>query len=140
MITANELRVGNWVLLNGDPLQMDGSGIEYCEMRVDVAAKFSGIPLTQEVLERCGFEKKLLGDVICHVLPYVRPLSTNKTPKHDIVVIHFADATGTHEGKYAIAIREHDRNIQFGISTAQHLHELQNLYFALTKQDLQYNP
>lgn len=66
---ANELMIGDWVLINGTPMQIqaindiDGeimAGDElYCliEDRVHSEDKIETIPLTKEILEKNGFTK-----------------------------------------------------------------------------------
>ena len=57
-------------------------------------------------------------------------------PAHHIVLIDFGNADLSHSGQYAVATREIDRDIQFGITTVQYLHSLMNLYFSLTGEEL----
>ena len=110
MIQANELRVGNYV--------QDSCGrYDKCNnIRYDWDSAF-GVPLTPEILEKCGFKKRdeefnslfRLGKVQVYTQVY----SENNN-------IFFAYSFG-----YDIEETE-----------IKYLHQLQNLYFALTGEEL----
>ena len=53
MIAPNELRIGNWVKIGYVPhMVIDGKHIDlYCE-------DYQPIPLTPEILEKCGFTQR----------------------------------------------------------------------------------
>ena len=58
---ANELRIGNWVNEFMIPTQIDSrmlQKIESANERGKIIIDLSYIPLTPEVLEKCGFETK----------------------------------------------------------------------------------
>lgn len=75
----------------------------------DILNKLDGIPLTPELLKRCGFEKGI-----------------NNPDYHDL---RFFVLTKIEEG-YRL------RNCDYPGRDIKYLHQLQNLYFALTGEEL----
>lgn len=118
MIQANELRIGNWILLNGEPIPVGWSlikdirdqnkGIETSQNK---KCKYEGIPLTSEIIEKAGFEV------------YGNSLSVYQTTyeKDGIVLNNIFNLVGEDGGI--------GRPLQY-------VHQLQNLYFALTGTEL----
>jgi len=105
MIQANELRIGNWLISakTDEPFQVD------C-IPNDAPITATPIPLTEDVLLKCGFVK------------------VNST--------WFAGRLS--KFRLNIAFDVEFQNHWLGIRL-KHLHNLQNLYFALTNQELQIN-
>lgn len=111
MIPANELRIGNWVKLIGTdrvytitfPLHNDLA--EQWHTALDY---IQPIPLTPEILEKCGFE--LYDD------------ENNRWSLPSVGQYHFD------EGAFYFSTTSRD---------IKYLHELQNLIYALTKKELQ---
>lgn len=115
MIKANELRIGNLVLLcfekkTWQVLQLNSSGINGISYK-----KFSGIPVSEEILFKCGFAHRsfyVVGAGSCF-----------KWQLGDFILLK-------------------DFNEKFYLPTMpnsvvlESLHHLQNLYFALTGQEL----
>lgn len=133
MIQANELRIGNWimvagtgelhpVLVNIDNLRQLTTGPEYA----------NPIPLTPEILEKVwGKRKKIKG--VSQIRDIDDPEPEGDTEYWD-------------NGKFTI-VRWNKGD--FILSTSHgfdnrivltSLHQLQNLYFALTGQELEYKP
>lgn len=115
MIQPNELRIGNWVKDKRDNKQ-------YQFVRINPefwdATFFEPIPLTPEVLEKCG-----LKDVwIKNSWMIVEDVSDGET---------FGWAMKVRNASYT-------REIEFAYF--KYLHQLQNLYFALTGEELEYKP
>lgn len=127
MIKANELRIGNWVnvhfdnQVNAEKIQ-GVSNTEVLLYNIDGTwsfDEFSGISITPELLENCGFtntyphhERNCFGDLI------------SKYKLHGVSVFFV-------EGRkleVSYASREL-RHIEF-------VHQLQNLYYALTSTEL----
>lgn len=111
MIPKNELRIGSWVetMSTSNPyLQIKyGEHIDYC------AVYDNPILLTPEVLEKCGFQ-----------------------PFQD----GFITINGVGEYNYRMLITKQNRwqwtcNKSYCVKF-DYLHELQNLYFALTGEEL----
>jgi hypothetical protein len=145
----NELRIGNWVLKQRtkskgdtqiyhdptliDSIFIDGVNMEWNYELSDYISNniISPIPLTPEILERCGFHKDSLG--ICGILfgePYKKgSVSIIITPSSGLTNI----LTGT-----GIGILKYDSI--FLPNPTLYIHQLQNLYFALTGEELNYKP
>lgn len=133
MIQANELRIGNWVteLIKNRIVSIDG--IEpnqdfvwvnylngYGQYKVEINDIYP-IPLTPEILEKCGFEiyTENTGSPINEDIEYY---------SNQIDV--FFDIHG------CLIIKDYHYNI----NRPKYLHQLQNLYFILTGQELVFVP
>ena len=103
---ANELRVGNWVNNNEEDYQITSATIAQLE-RGDSEAK--PIPLTEEWLIKFGFDKKFSKD------------------KFTIIPNGKLDYEKGRTYFNAWTILEHQ---------PEYVHQLQNLYFALTGEEL----
>lgn len=128
MIQAKELRIGNWVNVDSDT---DGTLIEnivvgtmedgrcYLSNWLNIAMnpeRIEGIPLTPEILEKAGFTKEqtFYKDSTWH--------------KRDNIEIH--------EGGVVFFTDTYENTVQLPVNI-QYVHQLQNLYFALTGEELQ---
>lgn len=128
MIKANELRIGNWVKYTNDQSLKNGLANTWVNVTDDIikwAANpsenvYEPILLTPEVLEKCGFEKtwkmyeldfsdKLLSDRRYEFFCYEKDLPNCSYTLNSITAAN---------------------NFSF-------LHQLQNLYFALTGEELE---
>lgn len=116
MITANELRIGDYVFeleylkvksISETGVNGDANGVNY---PFDM---LSGIPITPEILEKCGFEYWTL-DHDC------------TDPK---------DAYWVHK-KLKFSINNLSWKVQKLNVSVKYLHQLQNLYFSLTGEEL----
>lgn len=122
MIPKKELRIGSWVKLDGRPYEITGSDL----YAFDDTAHHRGrrvlysdpIPLTPEILEKCGFK-----NVGAH--NWVNGLFSLKGR-----MPHFNDGYHILSGK----------DVVVGSRTLFYLHQLQNLYFALTGEEINYQP
>jgi hypothetical protein len=123
MIKANELRFGNIVFelesvivhsINEHGINRDKQGV------VIPFDMLTGIPLNAELLEKCGFETNMDD-------PENKWLRL-KTRNH----VFEADESTQFEIVY---VDVHGYKVGF----AKHLHQLQNLFFALTGQELEVN-
>lgn len=122
---ANELRIGNWVnhlehgfiKVNDLPYMIDADnskeGYLINEMWID---EHKPIPLTPEILEKCGFEKE-----------GITSMSLSGFPCYFKIDKGSLECYGIHWVGKIIQIE------------CQYLHQLQNLYFSLTNQELQIN-
>lgn len=126
MIQLADLRIGNWYIANGKIFIMDmrmmhaftGFGDPYDIKNV------SGIELTSEILEKAGFivkddnpKKKQWyeGDVLVNICGFE---FTN------------TDKQGSNGGFYSYDLNQ-------GKTIIKYLHQLQNLYYFLTGEELQ---
>lgn len=116
MIKSNDLRLGNLILWNGEIRDIGKGSIVFLDSyNEEDFEEFSGIPLTTEILQECGFVKNENGIFVNNQVWI--DAGFKFTPVYC-------------EGSFK-------RFIGKGII---HLHELQNLYYALTGEELNYNP
>lgn len=117
MIAANELRIGNWVnYIMEDKTMPDTPGPIFLSISGKDAEHYNPIPLSPEVLEKCGFDNQEDGDGGY----YHELLSDNG------VLFVEGDKKG-----YTDVFIDCWENIR-----VRYLHQLQNLYFALTSHEL----
>ncbi len=113
---ANELRIGNLITI--DSLTDGSSNIVVCdtfhliEMNNTIKYQYNPIPLTEEWLIKFGFDYKIKSD-------YCKWYLWSKETQKGIEL---------YEEDYGYIFNE-DVNIK-------HVHQLQNLYFALTGEEL----
>lgn len=131
MIQAKELRVGNKIYSADKDNILTVEEIRYTTVRVSYIRldtkqphvsishfeDFNPIPLTPEILEQCGFEKAVenAGRLVCW-------------KKSKLTIAKWI------EGKWQCWLGTVDIR-----KSPQSLHQLQNLYFALTGEELQIN-
>jgi len=131
MIKANELRIGNWVNTVSGYQQIKSIATDACHTVALHTYEFvNPIPLSKEVLERCGFTRNSnwWGDGVDYYHKH-----TNE--HHDITSIDIMFGFESDEGFLNC--------VNYGQTNFEHikyLHELQNLYYALTKTELEYKP
>lgn len=113
MIFPSELRIGNWV-------NIDNNQTTVCHIMGD-EDYFKPIPLTPEILKKCGFEVLQADGTM------------NKTIAYNG---YLAISTYTDDCKYWKI-----KNYYAGTNAKiKYLHQLQNLYYALTDKELNYQP
>ncbi len=115
MLQANELRIGNWynVGLTG---QETPEKFELWTEALDFEAYGSGIPLTHEIMEKCGFY-------------FNHPFYEIKNPSAAGIIKISFDEEGDDGFVYDFMTRLH------------YLHQLQTLFFSLTNGiELNYIP
>lgn len=126
---AKELRVGNVLLFQGSKGKLFGINnygfIQYSEENTIFNCsidEIEPIKLTEEILLKCGFEKTtyitrgIEIEIVCYRL-------------NNIVVYILNDF-------FEIEIITADGQFNLYKSFKKHLHQLQNLYFALTNEEL----
>lgn len=124
-IDVRELRIGNCLLLRGKVVPVGGIPNCMCllipgeQYAVDIE-DFNSIPLTAEILLRCGFTCDAISDCFDKLNLRVRILGNS-------IYVFVGSEVGF--GK-----EWHDANIEI-----KSLHQLQNLYFALTGKELEAN-
>jgi hypothetical protein len=106
---ANELRIGNWVNNNEEDYQITSATISQLERGDSTAMP---IPLTEEWLLRLGFEK----------------------PAHSWngKIFHLSQ-WDAYPLNWCVAM---DKNGAVIVHKLKYVHQLQNLYFALTNEEL----
>jgi hypothetical protein len=109
----SDLRIGNWVF--------DSEGFDYriqgYELYVNLVEDFKPIPITNKWLERLGFER-------------------NKYYQNfRIKAGDYYNSIKYFEGEWCYNNCESDAGCYF-VTTAQYVHELQNLYHAINKEEL----
>lgn len=134
-ITPNELRVGNWIQ---NPEGEIYQSTEYTPLVITRESRiFEGVPLSEEWIENFGFRLQTVAKhdfkfnkvVRTDKLYTTNPFNLDDVDTFEIEVIKDGDDNAVRR----IGIKGLDYydalNIQF-------VHELQNLYFALTKTEL----
>jgi hypothetical protein len=114
MIKANELRVGNWITsqYKEKPFKVTGGLIAAMDDGMDEYS-LEGIPLTWEIFEKCGFIEK-------------RTKWRAMYKKSDVTI----DVSNIGGITFYYLFGRH------GVIVVSYLHQLQNLYFALTGEEL----
>lgn len=113
---ANELRIGNWVncsIYNGNTdvdIQFEFQEYKYIHL-------FKPIPLTEERLLKFGFEKKIVAKYSFYQLNV------------GCLRFNFSD-NKLHFGIQGVS------NVEWVEYTLKYVHQLQNLYFTLTGEEL----
>lgn len=137
MIQANELRIGNWVLDDEgtickvcrvqSPRFTAYNGVEYIHVYIQIKDRYfetqyvDPIPLTEEILLKCGFE---LGAYNWYMLMF----------KNKNIKINIKSNMLCIESYYDGEIKS---SMQILGLEKKKLHQLQNLYFALTGTELE---
>lgn len=126
MIAANDLRIGNWVMYDNRYFQIDSIATVFptlntTEFGIGVVDwnNISGIPLTEKILLDCGFDTNGI-----HIFKEFNPR----------MVLYFNN--GNHAEMDLI---QDGKSISFKYSHIKYLHELQNLFYSLTKTELTIN-
>lgn len=128
MIDVKSLRIGNFVLLDGERVEIDEisiSGQVGCITQdndwlgVDANDRLSPIPITEELLTELGFEK-----IKDPQYDYAKRYENNR--KLFVTII-----TGG-----VVRIEAWDNVIHRGNMICQYLHEIQNFVFMTTKKEL----
>jgi hypothetical protein len=119
MIPANELRIGNWVYGFKTTYYIDSNDFKYVDSDTGLIP-FSPILLTEEILLKCGFEKHSNSNEFWN-------LYTLKNGWYISQALHEENSASVKMGLFYWS----DEYVEL-----QYLHQLQNLYFALTKKEL----
>lgn len=110
---ASELRIGNYVSLHGILVEMTASDFNFDE------SYFKPIPLTEKWLLKFGFEySSFYGN-------------------YKIKAGNYSNSIKLYEGEWCYYNDDSDAGCYF-VTTIKYVHQLQNLYFALTNEELTY--
>jgi len=142
MIDPKQLRIGNWVLVEiakslgetevkyrserVDSIFVDGINMEWDHEMSDYthAEKVRPILLTPEILEKCGFSDRGFTNV---------GFFKNYWLPNKWTICYCIKTTEIHTSGLYYAAHANDIEVKY-------LHQLQNLYFALTGTELNYSP
>lgn len=126
MIKSNELRIGNYGLSGGQELMITAKGILYLQ---DGEMEFEPIPLTEQWLLKFGFKKVVYNsDEEGYGTDYHLKCSNG-------VFMCYAD-------DFSLGLYTSEYDMINGLAVipnwemTKHVHQLQNLYFALTGEEL----
>jgi hypothetical protein len=119
MINPKELRLGNIILLDNKHKRI----VSYLEIDTDCSRWFTGIPLTPEILEKCGFETT--GDFKNNITCDFKSKKLWNGAQVNIYSRHKRFYYWMNE-TYNIELKS--------------LHQLMNIFFALTNTELIYKP
>lgn len=128
MIQANELRVGNYIEI--EQYNHIRNIVRICSgSEIDQVIKLrpAPIPLTPEILEKCGFALNSVDQLSIEINSMDRHLELNAEVN----------------GNYFFSINQvHEFGEQSNVTLnyTNYLHQLQNLYFALTNSELTFKP
>lgn len=134
MINANELRIGNWVKGGDILLRIKSinhnivSHTEYGDECIFYLSEIYPIPLTEEILLKCGaIYDSSNGTYWFNISPlFYIELIPQYDNKYDIIVVYIDTTTQTEDRtRFVIEVNS--------------LHDLQNLWFALTEKELEIN-
>ena len=129
MIDLTELRIGNWITVGkSNPIQITGIFNEYIRALVlfPVHDDVNPIPLTPEILEKAGFVKNRNGEPSIEI----NDIASHLELMVGVDNLHYPSFTQTPQGS-------EERTVYF--NRINSLHQLQNLYFALTGEELTIN-
>ena len=117
---ANELRIGNFLYDNVKYFQVTSKTI----LQIDNGAKsFNPIPLTPEILENCGFGADVNYDFYFDMQTHgleIRCMTDGFYP----IYIQYSEMSSENEQRV-------------GLERINYVHELQNLFFVLHKDELE---
>lgn len=154
MIKANELRIGNWINLSwNEKIELFGKVLSigsldqefeqiYCECSESFEWAFRdnyrGIPLSGELLEKCGFKYGTTEGISSFEDDGNDPEGTTHYWDKPIIATDLVDSHNVSIvkwGEQEYFTFQLERG--FYRQKIKHLHQLQNLYFALTNEELE---
>lgn len=127
MINANELRIGNWVEYLGKHCQVDMNILYAVGKIVPPSVMYNPIPLTPEILSKCGFKK------FSHEPGYAIG-SEEKSERCDEYSLGKLCVMDWGDGLILSNSSSFDHRIEL-----KSLHQLQNITFSLTGKELEYS-
>ena len=112
---ANELRIGNWINDSNDIVKAE---LYHIQSLLDGLDDFGGVPLTEEWLVKFGFEK-----------------NTGLYNNYSMVFDEYMCSVQIVDGVWLFSNDVSDAGC-YVFTDFKYVHELQNLVFALSKQEL----
>lgn len=117
---SNELRIGSWIEYLGKHIQCDINTIHAISQLVGDSAMYKPIVITTEILQKARFKKYTTDE-----------LQLEYRDDYWIVFNHNLECLLCYDlNQYVEAIHSH----------IKHLHQLQNLHFALSGEEITYTP
>jgi hypothetical protein len=139
MSLANELRIGNWVEILGNSKRLDFfTTIQPSSFSVNIDKTYGAIPLDEDWLQKFGFNSDALDYSVC-----AGGINSNYRFSESYFVKKFEPlqiANGvnyvldTPTGSFYSFMIDDD----IYICQLQYVHQLQNLFFAVTQTELQF--
>lgn len=125
MVSANELRIGNKILRrNSNDYWIDTNvNLTYLSLVYEFPEDYKGIPLSEETLLKCGFVNDSYSNFNLYLLDEYGAKS------EEYISIHFKD--------YACKEYSGAGFSDCYVEECKYLHQIQNLYFALTGKELE---
>lgn len=131
MINANELRIGNWVLDNSQG-KNEYYQLERFRDGQEVSDFCEPIPITVEIVNKLNCIEDNYG------LFYFRRDGSNKSESGMDIALTIKNCLVDSEWVWDCSVGDIPNYVH--LRYIQHLHQLQNLYFALTNTELNYQP
>ena len=119
---AEELRIGNWIEYN-QPTKKVYTTVQESTFSVNVEKLFKPIPLTEEWLVRFGYRKNSHGH-------YDMGFGLMRVIKHNKNLHVYSNGFRTWSNEDILG------GFSWGKTRIGYVHQLQNLYFALTGEEL----
>lgn len=123
MITADQIRTGNYIVFNDDDsiakvigihTKTDGVDVEFAEEETYIELdKFSGIGITEEILLKCGFK-----------------------PEDDEFTIEIDNGWKIVWSNGQVRLKFEELDCEISFQEYKYLHQVQNLYYSLTFKEL----
>lgn len=131
MIDPKSLRIGNWVEYLGKQFPCDINTIYAISMIEGPSEMYKPIPLTPEILEKCGFENQ-------HGYSDTFIIKDKGYPLDPYAAV----------GNFCVFLENGIAQIGCGYQNAEnkiglefkYLHQLQNIIYILTGEELEYKP
>ena len=122
---ATELRIGNWVNYTNNDSTPDFRQIEdYIEDDFEFTIRIEPIPITKEWLLKFGF----ITDNITYKLKF-------NGFRFVLFMINKSNNYNDNKNEFKADIHQSKQCVR--LTTVKHVHQIQNLYFALTNTELQ---
>lgn len=140
---AKDLRIGNWVESDGNYITVFHIDRDDDRGRINYVGEdqYNPIQLSPEILEKCGFEFKEYEGITTLSDDFDDPKEDGTTKNWTLKIPSSSNIEGIRQFEL---VQFGNKNILFAHNWLRvpihHLHQLQNLYFALTGTEINYKP